>query len=96
MFISGYLYRIHRKNSKFVNLVRVKEKCDNCAGKLNTNSQCEVVSAMDCSRVPELTGMEVKVKLDNCRQTNSEDVSVPVHNICREELSDIYRVFTCT
>jgi predicted Mrr-cat superfamily restriction endonuclease len=34
--------------------------------------------------------MEVKVKLGNCRQTNSEDVSVPVLKICREELSDIY------
>jgi hypothetical protein len=55
-----------------------------------TNLQCEVVSTTDYSSVPELAGMEVKVKLDNCRQTNIEDASVPVHKIYREELSDIY------
>jgi hypothetical protein len=57
---------------------------------LKTNLQCEVVSTTGYSRVPELAAMEVKVKLDNCRQTNSEDVSVPVLKICREEMSDIY------
>jgi len=34
--------------------------------------------------------MEVKVKLDNCRPTNSEDLSVSVRKICGEGLSDIY------
>ena len=56
--------------------------------------QCEVVITTDCSRVAELVGMEVNVQLDNCRQTNSEDVPVfvpvPVRKTCREELSDIY------
>ena len=90
LVISGYLYRIHRNNSKLVNLVCVKQKCDKWERKLKTNLQCGVVITTDCSRVPELAGMEVKVKLDNCRQTNSEDMSVPLHKICREELSDIY------
>jgi hypothetical protein len=34
--------------------------------------------------------MEVKVKLGNCRKRAREDVSVPVHTIYKEELSDTY------
>ena len=34
--------------------------------------------------------MEVKVKLGNCRKRAREDVSVPVHTVYMEELSDIY------
>jgi hypothetical protein len=34
--------------------------------------------------------VEVKVKLDNCRKRAREGVSVPVHTIYTEELSDIY------
>ena len=34
--------------------------------------------------------MEVKIKLDNCRRRVREGVSVHVHTIYTEELSDIY------
>jgi hypothetical protein len=34
--------------------------------------------------------MEVKVKLDNCRKRAGEGVSVPVHTLYKEELSDTF------
>jgi hypothetical protein len=34
--------------------------------------------------------MEVKVKLENCIKRAGEDVSVPVHTVYKEELSDTY------
>jgi len=42
--------------------VRVKDKCGKCKRKPKTTLQCEVVSKTDHSFVPNLTGMEVKVK----------------------------------
>jgi hypothetical protein len=42
------------------------------------------------SCVANLAGMEVKVKLDNCRKRAGEGVSVHVHTIFSEELSDIH------
>jgi hypothetical protein len=61
-----------------------------CKGKLETNLQCEIISKTDHSYVPNLAGMEVKVKLDNCRNRVREDMFVRVHTIYKEELSDIY------
>jgi hypothetical protein len=34
--------------------------------------------------------MEFKVKLENCINRATEDVSVPVHTVYKEELSDTY------
>jgi hypothetical protein len=58
--------------------VFVKGKCGKCKWKLKTNLQYEVLSKTDYSFVPNLAGIEVKVKLDNCRKISREDVSVPV------------------
>jgi hypothetical protein len=68
--------------------VCVKDKCGKCEGKLKTTLQYEIVSKIDHSCVPNLAGMEVKVKLGNCRKRAREDVSVHLHTIHREELSD--------
>jgi hypothetical protein len=35
--------------------------------------------------------MEDEVKVDSCRNRAREEVTVPVHTLCREELSDIDR-----
>ena len=40
--------------------------------------EAEILSKTDCSFVPDVAGVEVKVKLDNCRKISREDVSVPV------------------
>jgi hypothetical protein len=45
---------------------------------------------MDRSCVPNLAGMEVKVKLENCVKSAREGVSVPVNTIYSKELSDTY------
>lgn len=66
----------------------VKEKVGECKGKLKTNFEYEIVSKTEYSRVPKLAGMKVKVKRKTAEK-NSKDVSVPVHTIYREELSDI-------
>jgi hypothetical protein len=52
--------------------------------------QYEIVSKTDHSFVPHLNGTEAEVKLDNCRNRAKKEVSVPVHTICRAEMSDIY------
>jgi hypothetical protein len=39
---------------------------------------------MDHSCVPNLDGMEVKVKMENCRKRARENASVPVRTIYRE------------
>jgi hypothetical protein len=62
----------------------VKDKCCKCKGHLKTTLQYEIISETD------LAGMEAKVKLDNCRKRGRKDVSMPVHAIYEEELSDIY------
>jgi len=48
--------------------VHVQDKCGTCNGKLITNVQYEILSKTDYSCVPKLSGIEVKVKLDNCRK----------------------------
>jgi len=59
----------------------VKGKYGKRKWKLNTTLQYEMVSKMDHSFFPNLAGMEVKVKLDNCRKIAGEEMSVPVHNL---------------
>jgi hypothetical protein len=61
LIFRGYEYRIHRKNSKLISWVCVKDKCGTCNGKLRTNLQYEIISKTDHSCVPKLAGMEVKV-----------------------------------
>jgi len=56
----------------------VKDKYGKCKEKLKTILQYEILSKTDYSFVSNLTGIEVKVKLDNCRKVSREDVSVPV------------------
>jgi hypothetical protein len=48
------------------------------------NLQYEIVSRTDSDCVPELAGMEVKVKQDNSRRKSREDISVPVNIIYRQ------------
>jgi hypothetical protein len=81
LIFGGYEYRIHRKNSTFISWVCVKDKYGKCKGKLKTTLQYEIVSKPDHSCVPNLAGMEVKVKLENCLKRATEDVSVPVHTV---------------
>jgi len=69
--------------------VRVQDKCGKCKRKPKATLQYEMVSKTEHSFVPHLNGMKVKVKLDNCRKTAKEEVSVPVHTIVKEELYDI-------
>jgi len=40
-----------------------------------------MVSKMNYSFIPNLSGMEFKVVLDNCRKIAGEEMSVPVHNL---------------
>jgi hypothetical protein len=40
-----------------------------------------MISKMAHCFIPNLAGMEVKVKLDNCRKIAGEEVSVPVHHL---------------
>jgi len=54
---------------------------------LETNLQYEILSKMDRSCVPNLTGLEVKIKLENCNKRATEEVPVLVHTVCKEELS---------
>jgi hypothetical protein len=58
--------------------VFVKDNFGNCKGKLKTNLQYEILSKTDYSFVPNVAGIEVKVKLGNCRKLSREDVSVHV------------------
>jgi hypothetical protein len=56
---------------------------------MKTNIEYEIVSKTVCSCVPYLVVVEVTVKLEKCRTKTTEGVSVPVHTIYKEELSDI-------
>jgi hypothetical protein len=88
LIFGGYKYRINRKNSKLISWACVKDECGKCKGKLKTILQYEIASKTDHSCVPNLAGVEVEVKLENCIKRAREDVSVPVHTVYREELSD--------
>jgi hypothetical protein len=90
LIFGGFQYRNHRQNSKLISWVCVKDKCGKCKGKLKTTLQYEIFSKTDHSCVPNLAGMEVKVKLENCIKRAREDLSVPVHTVYKEELSDTY------
>lgn len=48
--------------------VFVKDKCGKGRWELNTTLQYEMVSKMDHRFIPDLAGIEVKVKLDNRRK----------------------------
>jgi hypothetical protein len=52
-----------------------------CKGKLETNLQYEILGKTDHSCVPELAGIEDKVKLDNCRKRARKNVSVVVRTV---------------
>jgi hypothetical protein len=68
----------------------VKDICGKCKGKLETTLQYEIITKTSRSCVSNLAGMEVGVKLVNCRKRAREDVSVLVHTIYMEVLSDTY------
>lgn len=72
-----------------VKWVHVQDKYGKCKRKPKTTLKYEIVSKPDRSFVSHPNGMNVKVKLDNCRNTAKEEVSVPEHTICKEELYDI-------
>ena len=57
---SGYQYRNHRKNSKLINWVCIKDKCGKCKGKLKTTLQHEIVSQE--STVALQTWLEFRLK----------------------------------
>jgi len=61
----------------------VKDKCGECKGGLETNLQYETLSKTDRSCVPNLTGLEVKIKLENRNKIAREEVSVLVHTVCK-------------
>jgi hypothetical protein len=44
LIFSGYQYRTHRKNSKLVIWVCVKDKCGKCKGELKSTLQYEIFS----------------------------------------------------
>lgn len=79
--------RICEENSKLVSWMSVKDKCGKCQGKLKTNLQDTLLSKTDNSCVPKLTGIEVKVKVYNCRNRDREDVPVHARTVYKEELS---------
>jgi len=87
---SGYQYRIHRKNPKFLNWVCVENKCDKCKGKLETTLQNEMAGKTDCRFHPSLAEVKVKVKLRTCRKSAREGDSVAVYAICKEKFIEIY------
>lgn len=65
---SGYQYGIHGLNSKLISWARVQQKCGKCKEKLKTNLQHEIVSKTDRRCVLNLAGMEIELKLENCRE----------------------------
>ena len=69
----------------------VKDKWVKCKGKLKTTLKYEVVNKTAHSFVPILVEMEGEVKVDSCRKEARGEVTVPVHTLCRKELSDIDR-----
>jgi hypothetical protein len=56
--------------------VFVKDKCGKYQSKLKTYLQGEMLSKKDNSWVPKLTGIEVKIKLYNCRKRDRQEVPV--------------------
>jgi len=68
----------------------VEDKCGKCKGKLKNNLRYKILGKVKNSCVPNLAGIEGKVKLGNCRRRTKEKFSVPVHTIYKEELSDLY------
>ena len=44
----------------------------------------------DNSCFPNVAGIEVKVKVDNCRRRARDDMPVPVRTVCKEELSELH------
>lgn len=68
----------------------VEEKYSTCKGKPKTALQYEIFGKTDHRCLPNLAGMEVKVKLNNSRKRAKEDVPVSAHTIYNEDLSDIY------
>jgi hypothetical protein len=51
----------------------------------------EMVSIMAHGFFPTLAEMEGEVKVDSCRKRAREELTVPVHTLYREELSDVDR-----
>jgi hypothetical protein len=68
----------------------VEDKCGKCKGKLKNNLQYEILGKAIRSCFPNLAGIEVKVKLGNCRRRTKENLSVPVLTIYKEELAELY------
>jgi len=66
--------------------VCVKDKFGECKGGLETNLQYEILSKTDRRCVPNLTGLEFKIKLENCNKRAGEGVFVLVHTVCKEEV----------
>jgi hypothetical protein len=71
--------------------VSVKDKWVNSKGKLKTTLKYEMVSIMAHGFFPTLAETEGEVKVDSCRKRGREELTVLVHKLCREELSDVDR-----
>lgn len=57
---------------------------------VKTTKQFEVVSKIPHTCVPNVAEIEVKKKMEKCNQRFREDVSVPVHKIFQEEMTEIH------
>ena len=55
--------------------------CGKCKVKMETHLQYEILSKTGHSCIPKLAGIEVQVKLENCRKRSREDMSVTVHAV---------------
>ena len=55
-------------------------------GGLETNLQYKILSKTDRSCVPNRTGLEAKIKLENCNKRAREEVSVLVLTVCKEDV----------
>jgi hypothetical protein len=65
-----------------------KDKCGTEKGKLKNNLRYEILNKTENSCLPNIAGIKAKVKLGNCRRRTKGNLSVPVHAIYKEELSD--------
>jgi len=73
--------------------VCVNDKCGTCKRKLKTNVQYEILSTADLSCFPNPAGIEIRVKLENCRIKSYKIFSVSFHAIYKDELSCLLYVF---
>lgn len=66
----------------------VEDKYGKQKGKLKNNLRYKILSKTENSCVPNLAGIKIEAKLGNCRRRTKEKLSVTVHAIYKEDLSD--------